>query len=142
MIMREKREEPLDSESREESRPERPRGSLRDILAVIPPATSLKAEEKKLREKRIRLKYDESLPPEKARINSKLASILGITDKMEVVVARRHRFVFLAVIDDEASEEYVYVNPDLMEEHGVADGSIATVRGYKGTEKVGVRLSV
>ena len=122
--------------------PERPKGSLRDILAVIPPATSLKTRSKIIKEKRIRLKYDSRLPREKARINPKLAQTLGITDKLEIVVARRHRFIFNVIIDEEADEDHVLVNPVLMEEHGVADESIATVRSYKGSEEVGVRLSV
>lgn len=130
------------SEQGEEVQPERPRGSLKDILSVIPPASSLKVREKKISEKRIRLKYDDSLPPEKAKINPRLASMLGITEKLEVVVARRHRFVFLAIQDEEVDENHVHVNPDLMEEHGIADESIATVRPYRGTEKLGVRLNV
>ncbi len=142
---REKAEEVTRAEKHgedEEARPERPKGSITQLLGVIPPASSLKVREKKLREKRIRLKYDDSLPPEKARIHPSLASELGITDKLEIVVAGRHRFAFNAVIDEDAEENRVYVNPDLMEEHGIADGSIATVRAYKGTEKLGVRLKV
>lgn len=131
-----------DAEMVEEAQPERPKGSLKDILAVIPPASSLKVKEKRLREKRIRLKYDDSLAPEKAKLNPKLASMLGITEKLEVVVAGRHRFAFLAVLDEEVDENHVHVNPELMEEHGIADESIATVRAYRGTEKLGVRLNV
>jgi hypothetical protein len=36
----------------------------------------------------------------------------------------------------------VYVNGDLIEEHGIADNSIATVRAHKGGEKLGVRLDI
>ena len=129
-------------EEEQEVRPDRPRGSIRDILAVIPPASSLRVKQKQIREKRIRLKYDDSLAPEKAKINPKIAAQLGITDKLEVVVAGRHRFAFLAILDEEVDENHVHVNPDLMEEHGIADESIATVRAYKGTEKLGVRLNV
>ncbi|MCE4601399.1 MAG: hypothetical protein F7C38_07575 [Desulfurococcales archaeon] len=131
-----------EGEATEEVRPDRPRGSIRDILAVIPPASSLKASQKQVREKRIRLKYDDSLAPEKAKINPRIANQLGITDKLEIVVAGRHRFAFLAILDEEVDEGHVHVNPDLMEEHGIADESIATVRAYKGTEKLGVKLNV
>ncbi|MEB3805891.1 MAG: hypothetical protein GSR73_00010 [Desulfurococcales archaeon] len=131
-----------EGEAVEEVRPDRPRGSIRDILAVIPPASSLKASQKQVREKRIRLKYDDSLAPEKAKINPRIANQLGITDKLEIVVAGRHRFAFLAILDEEVDEGHVHVNPDLMEEHGIADESIATVRAYKGTEKLGVKLSI
>ncbi|MEB3844444.1 MAG: hypothetical protein LRS48_02015 [Desulfurococcales archaeon] len=115
---------------------------LGKLLATIPPASSLKARQKKISEKRIRLKYDYSLEREEAKINPSLARTLGITDLLEITVARRHRFVFKAIVDDSVEEDRVHVNPDLMEEHGIADNSIATVRAYKGSEKLGVRLSV
>ena len=137
--MAEEEEKKIEEEV-EEAQPERPRGSIRDILAVIPPATSLKAREKKVREKRVRLRYDDSLPPEKAKMNPSLAKELGVTEKIEVSVARRHRFVFHVILDESIEEGFIHVNPELMEEHGVADGSIATVRSYKGTETPGIRL--
>lgn len=115
---------------------------VKNALTLIPPASSLKVREKKLAEKRIRLKYDYSLKPEEAKVNDKLAKELGITDKLEIVVAGRHRFAMKAIIDEEVEYNRVHVNPDLMEEHGIADNSIATVRAYKGTEKLGVRLEV
>ncbi len=122
--------------------PERPKGSITKILEVIPPASALKAREKKIREKRIRLKYDDRLEREQALIHPSLAKELGITDLLEIVVAGRHRFAFRAIIDESAEENRVHVNPELMEEHGIADGSIATVRAYRGSEKLGVRLQV
>ncbi len=115
---------------------------VRSAISLIPPASALKAKEKKLREKRIRLKYDYSLKPIEAKINDKLAKELGVEDKIEIVVAGRHRFVFKAIIDEEIDYNRVHVNPDLMEENGIADNSIATVRAYKGTESLGVRLEV
>jgi hypothetical protein len=115
---------------------------VKSAIALIPPASALKAKEKKLREKRIRLKYDYSLKPDEAKINSKLAKELGVEDKIEIVVAGRHRFAFKAIIDDEIDYNRVHVNPDLMEENGIADNSIATVRAYKGGEQLGVRLEV
>ncbi len=141
--MAEEERKEIGAEEQEElPQPERPKGPISKILEVIPPASALKAREKKLREKRIRLKYDPSVDREKARIHPSLAKELGITDLLEIVVARRHRFVFRAIVDEEAEENRVHVNPELMEENGVADGSIATVRAYRGTEKLGVRLSV
>jgi len=115
---------------------------VKSAISLIPPASALKAKEKKLREKRIRLKYDYSLKPHEAKINAKLAKELGVEDKIEIVVAGRHRFAFKAIIDEEVDYNRVHVNPDLMEEHGIADNSIATVRAYKGTEELGVRLEV
>lgn len=127
-------------DSPEEEMPDK--ADVRAALSLIPPASALKAEEKRLSEKRIRLRYDPTLKPEEAKINTRLARELGITDKLEIVVAGRHRFAFRAIIDDDVEYNRVHVNPDLMEEHGIADNSIATVRSYRGTEQLGVRLEV
>ena len=121
---------------------ERPKGDIRKLLEAVPPASVLKARERRLTEKRVRLRYDHSLDPEKARLGQQLAKELNITDMIEVVVAGRHRFVFHAIIDEESEYNVVYVNPDLMEEHGIADNSIATLRPYRGEERAGVRLPV
>ncbi len=122
--------------------PDRPKGGIAKLLEAIPPASQLKARQRTLREKRIRLRYDPSLRPEQAKVKASLARELGIEDMLEIVVAGRHRFVFHAIIEDDLEDNRVYVNPDLMEEHGIADNSIATVRAYKGSEQAGVRLSV
>ncbi|WP_460124889.1 hypothetical protein [Stetteria hydrogenophila] len=124
----------------EESKPSQL--DLKKALSLIPSASALKVRERRVTEKRIRLRYDYSLKPEEAKIHPSLAKELGIEDKLEIVVAERHRFVFRAVVDEEAEPNRVHVNPDLMKEHGVADNTIATVRPYKGTERMGVRLSV
>ena len=129
-------------EAQEELMPERPRGSISKLLEAIPPASALKVKERKVREKRIRIRYDASLQPEQARINQQLAKEMGVEGMIEIVVAGRHRFVFHALVDEDVEYNSVHVNPDLMEEHGIADNSIATVRAYKGTEQAGVRLNV
>jgi anaerobic selenocysteine-containing dehydrogenase len=118
------------------------KADIKAALSLIPPASALKAEEKRLTEKRIRILYDHTLKPEEAKINPRLAKELGITEKLEIVVAGRHRFAFRAILDDDVEYGKVHVNPELMEEHGIADNSIATVRAYRGTEKLGVRLEV
>ena len=112
------------------------------LLAAIPPASALKARQKRVAERRIRLRYDDSLNPDEARINPRLAQQLGISDKLEITVAGRHRFAFKAIIDEDTPENVIYVNSDLMEEHGIADNSIATVRAYRGSERLGVNLGV
>ncbi|MCE4613151.1 MAG: hypothetical protein F7C07_04900 [Desulfurococcales archaeon] len=129
-------------EREEKPKPPRPEGGISKLLEVIPSASALRARETRLSEKRIRLKYDETLEESQARISPSLARMLGIEDKIEIVVAGRHRFLFRAIIDENVEENRVHVNPGLMEEHGIADNSIATVRPYKGTERLGVRLSV
>ncbi|MEB2836014.1 MAG: hypothetical protein GSR80_001223 [Desulfurococcales archaeon] len=133
-------EEEIEAKPEEELLPDK--ADVKAALSLIPPASALKSEERRLTEKRIRLRYDASLEPEEAKVNPQLAKELGIEDKLEIVVAGRHRFVFRAIIDDEVEYNRVHVNPDLMEENGIADNSIATVRSYRGTEKLGVRLEV
>ncbi len=128
-------------EEKEEVRPDRPKMPVSKLVELVPAASALREEERRLSEKRIRIKYDYNLEPEEAKINPRLARELGISDKLEIVVAGRHRFAFKAVIDEDAEYNRVYVNPDLMEEHGVADNSIATLRAYRGSEELGVRLS-
>ena len=128
-------------ESREEIKPDRPKVPISKLVEIVPSASALREGARRLAEKRIRVRYDSSLKPEEARIHPDLARELGIDDKLEIVVAGRHRFAFKAIIDDSAEYNRVYVNPDLMEEHGVADNSIATVRAYRGEERLGVRLS-
>ncbi|BAA80645.2 conserved hypothetical protein [Aeropyrum pernix K1] len=125
----------------EEVKPDRPKAPISRLVEMVPSASSLR-EERRPREKRIRLRYDPRLKPEEARISPSLAKELGIEDFLEITVAHRHRFAFKAIIDEEAEPNRVYVNPDLMEEHGIADNSIATVRPYRGGEKLGVRLEV
>lgn len=125
----------------EEVKPDRPQKSIKELVNLVPSPSEMRGE-KRLREKRIRLKYDASLEPEQAKIHPELAKELGIDDKLEIVVAGRHRFAFKAIIDENAEPNRVHVNPDLMEEHGIADNSIATVRAYRGSEQLGVRLSV
>ena len=129
-------------EEKEKPKPPRLEGGVSRLLEVIPSASALKAREARLSEKRIRLSYDDSLEEAQARINPALARMLGVEDKIEVVVAGRHRFVFRAIVDESVEENRVHVNPGLMEEHGIADNSIATVRAYRGAERLGVRLSV
>ncbi|MCE4607115.1 MAG: hypothetical protein F7B59_07305 [Desulfurococcales archaeon] len=116
--------------------------SIDKILDLIPSASQLKETKKALREKRIRIRYDDGLDEDEARVSLKLAGELGIRDYLEIVVAGKKRFAFKAIVDENAEENIVFVNGDLMEEHGIADNSIATVRAHKGGEKLGVRLDI
>ncbi|MEB3756644.1 MAG: hypothetical protein GSR79_07295 [Desulfurococcales archaeon] len=116
--------------------------SIDRILDLIPSASQLKETKKVLREKRIRIRYDDELDEDEARISLKLARELNIKDHLEIVVAGKKRFAFKAIIDEDTEENVVFVNGDLMEEHGIADNSIATVRSHRGGEKLGVRLDI
>lgn len=125
---------------KEEVKLEKP--DVAKLLSIIPPASALRQKQRKMREKRVRLKYDDTLEREQAKINPRLAKELGITDLLEITVAGRHRFALRAIIDESVDENRVHVNPDLMEENGIADNSIATVRPYRGSERLGVNLGV
>ncbi|MCE4617341.1 MAG: hypothetical protein F7C32_02000 [Desulfurococcales archaeon] len=113
---------------------------LEKLLSLIPPASALKSRKRHLTEKRIRIRYDDSLDEEEAKIPKSLADELGIKEYLEIVVAGRKRFVFRAIVEEGLEENRVYINPDLMEEHGIADNSIATVRPHRGGEELGVLL--
>ncbi|MCX8196042.1 MAG: hypothetical protein N3F67_03065 [Acidilobaceae archaeon] len=101
------------------------------MLDVLPSASALAGEQKQLREKRVRLKFEEAVEKGHARISAKLARALGITDKLEVVVAGRTRLLLQAIIDESLEEERVFVNPSPLLEKGVADNSIVTVRAAR-----------
>ncbi len=130
------------SEERTAGEPEIEKPDVSKLLAAIPPASALKARTRRITEKRIRIKYDDTIEPEYAMIHPSLAKLLNIQDYLEISVAGRHRFVFRAIIDEGAEQDRVHVNPDLMEEHGIADNSIATVRAHRGGERLGVNLGV
>ncbi len=123
----------LDSDKREVVGEKR----ISRLIDIIPPASALKETRKVLKEKRIRIKYDPSVKPDSAKLNSSLAKVLNVTDKIELVVAGRAKFVLNAVVDDGIEADRVHVNPDVMRREGVSDNSIATIRAYSGTLKVG-----
>ena len=118
------------------------RKSIKDLLTLIPPASSLRVKERRHVERRVRLRFDSTLERDTAKINPGLARDLGISEMLEIVVAGRVRFAFKVVLDERVEPSKVHVSPDLMEENGVADNSIATVRAYKGGERLGARLPV
>jgi antitoxin component of MazEF toxin-antitoxin module len=100
------------------------------LVSIVPPASELKKKEKTLSEKRLRVKYDESLKEPIAKISKPIAGMLGIKDgdSVEVVVAGRKKFMFKAVIIESQEENTIYVYPEELKINGVADNSIATLR--------------
>ena len=105
---------------------------IRAILQMIPPASQLFGEEKKVRERRVRMKFHDELKEGIAKMNPQLAKELGIQDKVEVVVAHRHRYVFNVSLDEEVPVNEIWVNGEKLREDGVADNSIVTIRAYRG----------
>ncbi len=102
------------------------------LVSIIPPASQLKRKEAKIKEKRIRVRYNESLPLGVVKISKKLAEMLNIKDGdlVDIVVAGRHKFVYKAVIEEGEGVNEVYCNPEELRERGVADNSIATIRRH------------
>ena len=102
------------------------------LVSIIPPASQLKRREARIREKRIRIRYNESLPQGVVKISKKLAEMLNIKDGdlVDIVVAGRHKFVYKAVIEEGEGVNEVYCNPEELKERGVADNSIATIRRH------------
>ncbi len=107
---------------------------IKKLLSIIPPASELRKREKKLREKRIRIRFDEGLGEGAAKVPKDLAEMLGIKegDRIEIVIAGRKKFIFTASIIDETGSNLVYVYPEELREKGVADNSIATLRKHIG----------
>ncbi len=122
----------------EQGKHEEKKKDIKALVAVIPPATQLlRRKEKKLAEKRIRVRRNPSVKPEHAYINPQLAKELGIKDYLEIVIARRHRYAFKAILDEKVPVNEVWCNEDLLREDGVADNSIATVRRIEKPPKLG-----
>ncbi|MEM1921380.1 MAG: hypothetical protein QW615_01550 [Desulfurococcaceae archaeon] len=105
------------------------------LISIIPPPSELWKEEKKIVEKRIRVKYDESLPEKTVKISSELAKILDISkdDYAEIIVAGRKKFIYRVIVDDGLDLNTIYSNPIELRENGVADNSIATIRKHRRT---------
>jgi len=101
---------------------------LKKLLAVVPPPHMLKSDKKQIKEKRVRLRFDESLDQDQAKISQQLAQELGISEALEITVAGRKRFRFRAVIDSNIPLDVVFVNPARLKPQGVADNSMCTVR--------------
>ncbi len=121
----------------EQSKQEKKR-DIRALVAIIPPASEvIGRKEKKLAEKRIRVRRKSHIKPEYAYINPQLAKELGVKDYLEIVIARRHRLAFKAVLDETVPINEVWCNEDLLRDEGIADNSIATVRRTEKPVKLG-----
>lgn len=120
--------------SESESKPESPRKiDVSKLVSIIPSPSELWREEKKLTEKRIRVKYEESLPENTAKISSELAKALDISkdDYVEIVVSGKKKFIYKIIIEDGLDPNIVYCNPSELSVKGVADNSIATIRKHR-----------
>jgi len=101
---------------------------VRTALSLIPPATQLFGQQKKPRERRIRLRFHDELKEGVAKVNPELLKEIGEGEYIEIVVAGRHRFRYRVELDENVSVNEVWVNGANLPEYGIADNSIATVR--------------
>lgn len=116
-------EEPSGKETGEQKK----KTDVKSLVSIIPPAGALRREEKKLREKRIRVRYG-NVKPDQVKINKKLAEELGISEYAELVIAGRKKFRLKVILDDSVPDNVVMANEEILREHGVADNSISTIR--------------
>ncbi len=100
---------------------------IKSLVSVIPPAGALRRKEKKIQEKRIRVRYG-PVKEDQVKINKKLADELGIKDYAVLVVAGRRKFRLKVIIDDSITDNVAVANEELLREHGIADNSISTIR--------------
>jgi hypothetical protein len=82
----------------------------------------------KVVERRLKLRKRDEVKEGTARINPKTAEFLGITDKLEVVLAGKKRYNFDVVVSDVVPVNEVWLNSEQMKRLGVADNTTATVR--------------
>ncbi len=122
-------EQPDAQQAKEEETPvPRKKIDVRSALAMIPPATQYFGEAKKVKERRIRLRFHNELKEGIAKINPSLARELEIREYVEVVVAHRRRFRYKVELDEEVPVNEIWVNGEKLPEYGVADNTVVTVR--------------
>ncbi len=119
--------------SEEKSSTEATTGKKRDIkalVAVIPPASQvLGRREKKVRERRIRVRLKDNVKEGEIYISPRLASDLNIKDVAYLSIPGKKRMAFKVVVNDAVPQNEVWVNAEVMRERGVADNTLATIRG-------------
>ncbi len=104
---------------------------VRTALSLIPPASQLFGEEKRIRERRVRLRFHNELKKDVAKISPELAKEIDAKDYIEVVVAHRRRLRYKIEVDEQVPPNEVWVNGEELPELGIADNSIATVRAAR-----------
>lgn len=102
---------------------------IKKLLSVVPPPSVLFSKQKQgVREKRIRLRYDQNTGTDEAKISSSLARELGVKEYVEITVTGKKRFRLKAVISNSIPSDTVYINPDPAKRFGISDNSICTIR--------------
>lgn len=86
------------------------------------------SQEKIRKEKRLRLVLSDEVKEGKMKINDKIASELGISDKAEIVVGGKKRLVYDVLTSSDIPPEQVFINSSEAKVYGIANNTIATVR--------------
>ncbi|HLI46228.1 MAG TPA: hypothetical protein VKU94_03460 [Geobacterales bacterium] len=82
----------------------------------------------KRKEKRLRLKLQDSVKEDRIMINDKLAKELEITDKVEIVVGGKKKLVLNAMYSSDVPIDQAIINTIQGKVNGIADNTIATIR--------------
>jgi len=80
------------------------------------------------KERRLRIKINESTKEGKLSINPTTAKELGIIDKVEIVIGGKKKLELEAILSSETPEDQVFINPDFAKSFGIANNTIATIR--------------
>jgi len=81
-----------------------------------------------VRERRLRIRRRDDVPPGQARMNPKAIEYLGITSEVEIAIAGKKRILFKVLPLEMVPENEVWCNTDDLKGEGVADNTIAAVR--------------
>jgi len=79
-------------------------------------------------EKRLKLRKKDEVQEGTARINPKTADFLGISGKLEIVLAGKKRYNFDVIISGGVPVNEVWLNSEQMRRLGISDNTTATVR--------------
>jgi hypothetical protein len=80
-----------------------------------------------VKEKRLRILYDETALEGEVFIHKKLKDELDIKTKAQLVVSKK-RFEFKVKVKATIPEDKIYGNPDDLKSKGIHDNSITTIR--------------
>jgi len=83
-----------------------------------------------IKQKRMRLRHRVEVERGKSFLNPETMSFLEVEDsqEIEIVVAKKKKFRSIVFSKSEVPLNEVWMNPDELQEKGIADNSIATVR--------------
>lgn len=105
-----------------------PKLSVKELLRVVPPPQVLREEKRKtVSEKRVRVKYMDTVKEGFIGINPRLANLLNIESYAEISVKNK-RLRFQVVILEDLPEDVIAGNSEELKRNGIADGSLVVVR--------------